>query len=122
MGTNTLLPLVTIIPALIGSGLISAGFIIHPLITINPKERGLSSKDISIWQITGKASNMAMVMLVTICRCCRHTFCNQYATSKTFATNNRSSLKTSSLMVQMNFDFKFIKLNSDRTNRNVKSF
>ena len=50
MGTNTLLPLVTIIPALIGSGLISAGFIIHPLITINPKERGLTSKDISIWQ------------------------------------------------------------------------
>ena len=69
MGTNTLLPLVTIIPALIGSGLISAGFIIHPLITINPKERGLSSKDISIWQITGKASNMTTVMLVTICRC-----------------------------------------------------
>lgn len=55
MGTNTLLPLVTIIPALIGSGLISAGFIIHPLITINPKERGLTSKDISIWQVTGKA-------------------------------------------------------------------
>ena len=55
MGTNTLLPLLTIIPALIGSGLISAGFIIHPLITINPKERGLTSKDISIWQVTGKA-------------------------------------------------------------------
>lgn len=52
MGANTLLPLVTIIPALIGSGLISAGFIIHPLFTINPKERGLTSKDISIWQVT----------------------------------------------------------------------
>ena len=51
MGTNTIFPLLTILPALLGSGLLLAGLTIHPLIQITSKSSG-DVKQISIWQVT----------------------------------------------------------------------
>ena len=53
MGTNTIFPLLTILPALLGSGLLLAGLTIHPLIQITSKSDG-DIKQISIWQVTTK--------------------------------------------------------------------
>ena len=61
MGGNSLLPLITIIPALVGSGLISAGFIIHPLFTL--KKENNQSLELSIWQITeGNRQTLTLIL------------------------------------------------------------
>ena len=51
MGANAVFPMLTIIPALIGSGLLLAGLTIHPLMEIDPKV-GDEIKQISIWRVT----------------------------------------------------------------------
>lgn len=50
-GANAVFPMLTIIPALIGSGLLLAGLTIHPLMEIDPKV-GDEIKQISIWRVT----------------------------------------------------------------------
>ena len=56
VSSNALVCLLTIIPSLIGCGLLLAGLILHPLLVLTPKDSLPSSdrtpREISIWRVT----------------------------------------------------------------------
>ena len=63
IGTNAIFPMMTIVPALIGSGLLLAGLTIHPLIYIQPKV-GDVDKWVSIWRVTTQNRHCGLILVV----------------------------------------------------------